>query len=242
MTESAFLRLSQQVGTGEVSVAAAFEQLKKLPKPWESAEWKAKRAAKLGACCAHCGGNTESLTLFNHELPLPYYDLKTQLRNELSIANGRAVFDSITEAEAEAVMVVDPALRDACPTCGILTMRARKNRTPRYLCARNHGFEQPVARTYYPIAKTTDKAVALDAARSFLTGFKMRELLQENDAEISRLALVMSLQQSAAYISLAQVTTLCRSCHYQARAEGLAAKWERLPLVPLITRFKMRKT
>lgn len=239
MTEADFLYLSHQVGTGEVTVAAAFEQLKKLPKPWESAEWKAKRAAQLGTCCQQCGGTTEPLALFNHELPLPYHDLKTQLRNEWSIANARAVFDSITEAEAEAVMVVDPALRDSCPTCGVLTIRVRKNRTPRYLCARNHGFEQPVARTYYPAAKTIDKAVALDAARSFLTGVKMRELLQEKDADISRLALVASLQQSAAYVRLDQVTTLCRSCHYRARVEGLADKMKRMPLVPLITRFKM---
>ena len=215
MDDTFFLMLSQQVASGEVSVAVAFEQLKKLPKPWETAEWKARRAALLCPCCEKCGSATPPLVLFKRALPLFYSDLKTLLRNELSTAWCRPVFDSISEAEAEAAMRVDPASRDTCPTCGILTIRARKNLSPRYLCARGPGFEQPVARTYYPAAKTTDKSVALDAARSYLTGVKLHTALKDNDAEITQLALVESLRQSAEYVRLDQVNTLCRSCHYK---------------------------
>jgi hypothetical protein len=224
-----------RVEQGELSVAQAFEVLKKLPKPWETAEWKAKRQAVLKDHCEGCGSQEPPLVLFNRQLPVSYQDIKAQVRNSILMELGRSAFDSITEEQATAVMQSEK--RQACPTCGIINIRARKSMKPKYLCGRNHGFEQPVELDYYPIPKTTDRDKALQAAKNYLASVQLQNLLKANDEEVSRFALLESLAQSAEYVKLEAVTTLCRPCHYRARAEGIANKEWKLPLVPLISRF-----
>ncbi|RSK45482.1 hypothetical protein [Hymenobacter rigui] len=223
------------VEQGEWSVAQAFEVLKKLPKPWETAEWKAKRQDVLKDQCEGCGSQEPPLVLLNRQLPLSYPDVKTQVRNSILAELGRSVFDNITDEQAAAVMRSEK--RQACPTCGIINIRSRKSMKPTFLCGRNHGFEQPVELDYYPIPKTTDRAKALQAAKNYLASVQLQAVLKANDEAVSRFALLESLAQSAEYVKMEAVTTLCRPCHYRARAEGIANKEWKLPLVPLISRF-----
>jgi hypothetical protein len=228
-----------RVEQGELTVAAAFELLKKLPKPWETAEWKARRKEVLQDSCECCGGQ-QSLKLFNRALPQKYMDVRRNFINEIMVESIRSVFDSITDAEAAAVMHSER--REACPECGVITFRTRKNITPKHVCARGHEFEQPVERDYYAVSKTTDRAKAMDAAKSYLASVRLQAVIKEHNEEITRVALLESLAQSAEYVKLSHVVTMCSSCHFRARSGTIQNKDWKTPLAPLITRFALFAT
>ncbi|WP_375416782.1 hypothetical protein [uncultured Hymenobacter sp.] len=124
------------------------------------------------------------------------------------------IANDITEDEALAAAQGEE--RAACPVCLSVAIRERKTMSPRFLCSKIHGFEQPTQVVYYPHVRSTDKNLAVDAAKDFLAARNVQVHVKRWYDEMSRQALLETLRQSIAFIEGKPYRHLCADCLWQA--------------------------
>lgn len=205
--------------SGTITWEQALQQVTALPKAWQTAEWKARRAALIQDTCAVCATNKGPFVLQHLTPTLSFKEMcqvvKHQLREQLLPQVNARLTD---EEVADHIGAGEP--RQACPHCGALSIRHRPTMAPHYVCAKcgpgAAGFDQPVAVAYYTKQRTTDRPAAMAVAREFLASVGTVAQLREYNQHIQHEATLLSLRQTLAYRSLADTATYCKSCAFKA--------------------------
>jgi len=209
----------EDLEAGTITWEQALQRVTSLPKVWQTAEWKERRAALTQDSCAVCA-TTKGPFVLQHLTPTLTFKetcqvVKAQLREQLlPEVNAR-----LTDQEV-AAHIGPGEPRQMCPHCGSLSIRHRPTMAPHYVCGKcgpgGEGFDQPVAGAYYAKQRTTDHATAMATAREFLASFNTVAKLREYDYQIQHEATLRSLKSTLAYRSLADTATYCKSCAFKA--------------------------
>ena len=213
--------LLAQLEAGSITWEQALTQVTALPTAWTTAEWKQQREALIGDTCAVCA-TTDGPFVLQHLVHCDTYkELCQQVKAEFRNRLWPEVAQRVTDEEVAAHLGPGEK-RQACPTCGSLTIRERKTMYPPYICQKcekyrhpTPWFETPVQVRYYQKQKTTDRAEALATAREYLTSVAMLAELRLHDDAIQHEATLRSLRQSIAYRSLKHTATYCKRCAFK---------------------------
>ena len=205
---------------GVITWEQALTQVTALPRAWDTAEWKRQRDALIGTACAVCA-TTEGPFVLQHLTPSPHFKevcetVKGELRHQL-----QAQVEAQVTAADVAAHVGEGLARMACPTCGSISIRERKNHPLPYVCQKARCpkpyFETtPISVRYYLKQKTTDREEALTMARPFLVSVAMVKELRKHDQAIQHEATLRSLRHTLVYRSLKDTATYCKKCAFKA--------------------------
>jgi predicted RNA-binding Zn-ribbon protein involved in translation (DUF1610 family) len=216
-----------ELQAGTITWEQALQRVTSLPKVWQTAEWKERRAALIKDSCAVCA-TTKGPFVLQHLTPTLTFKetcqvVKAWLREQLL----PEVNAQLTDQEV-AIHIGSGEPRQLCPHCGSLTIRHRPTIAPHYVCGKcgpgGAGFDQPTAGAYYAKQRTTDHGAAMATAREFLASFHTVAKLREYDYQIQHEATVLSLKATLAYRSLADTATYCKSCAYKADQDLIRRK------------------
>jgi len=207
------------LAAGIITWEQALQRVTSLPKAWQTAEWKERRAALIQDACAVCA-TTKGPFVLQHLTPTLTFKetcqaVKAQLREQLlPEVNAQLTVQEV----ADHIGPGEP--RQMCPHCGSLSIRHRPTMAPHYVCGKctagGLGFDQPTAGAYYAKQRTTDRATAMATAHEFLASFHTVARLREYDYQIQHEATVLSLKQTLTYRSLVDTATYCKSCAFKA--------------------------
>lgn len=184
-----------------------------MTKPWQTKEWRTRRAEFIkGKSCEWCG-STEFLTIDHKENFYPNRE-----RGRLAYALMVKYFEGGQHAD-EAQAIADLAVKqfvagggilreyNACPSCGYC-VQPRKYKRPKYKCYQCHlVFDEPLRKWTPSTIRLLDKLF-----------FKEFCLRHGKDIDAEFIPLWKQLNQG--YLEFKEVLVLCRRCAY-ARKKGL---------------------
>lgn len=128
--------IKNQFDAGLITWQQALELLKKATKPWQTSQWKNRRAEILGECCQTCGSREPPLVIQHRWHPRDFADLceavKPAFREEYAV---RHPFVAPSVLSFDPLSVPPPLMeeRDCCPTCRSVAIKHRK-RTNDWVC------------------------------------------------------------------------------------------------------------
>lgn len=211
--------LLDDLEAGSITWEQALTQVTALPKVWTTAEWKRQRDALIGSACAVCA-TTDGPFVLQHLTPSPHFKevcetVKRELRHQL-----QAQMEAQVTAADVAAHVGEGTARLACPTCGSISIRERKNHPLPYVCQKArcpkpYFDATPVSVRYYEKQKTIDREEALATARPFLVSVATVQELRKYDQAIQHEATLRSLRQTLVYRSLKDTATYCKKCAFK---------------------------
>lgn len=224
---------------GEISWEEVFRQIALAPKPWESAEWKRRRAEVLKDKCETCGTSAPPLYVQHHWHPSTFAELcdvaKEILRDE---------FKRSHPYDPPVLSPFDPSLappqerteRDCCPRCDSVNIRFYKTFAKWHCNARRCGayFESPGRRMYQRFDE--DEWVERSRyrhARPLREHDKQwqRNFVQSCHEQICSVATELSFLEHDRYVEMRpeDVRTLCKKCAFREDADyskgWIAKEW-----------------
>jgi len=205
--------LRQKLKTKEICYKYAYEQIKKLPKPWSRSEWKQKRAKLIKTECETCG-SSKKLTLQHTKQPTKFREFRKRFIDKLLYIYFKSIdIDKLINDSFD--LEVIPEKRLCCPVCDRLTIRYRETYEYNYICALGHKFKQPKIIDYYKHARTKDKEAAKESYAKWIK-FQAKLILTDlYDNRIGRACLLSAMDESEIYMSMKHTKTLCGSCAFK---------------------------
>ena len=216
MNIEAITTLLANLEAGAITWEQALTEVTALPTAWQTREWKERRAALIGDTCAVCA-TTEGPFVLQHLVRCDHYKqvcetVKAEFRARL------LSLVSVTPEEV-AAHIGSGEERLACPSCGSISIRERKNHPLPYVCSKARCpkpyFVTPVPVRYYRKQQTTDRQEALATAHPFLLSVAVTTELRKHDQAIQHEATLRSLRQSLVYRSLQHTATYCKKCAFK---------------------------
>ena len=199
----------------------AFERIKKLPKPWHTKEWNQNRELLIKNYCEQC--NSKSVILVAQHLTHPekFSSIRKELFHEKLHDYFLVNIIEKPEVSAEDIKVFKEKyleIRNACPHCKKLTFRERKTMKPKYFCEKcKTYFDETVEIEYIEKIKSISTNEQISA---YIFGQKFYEnkmetqnkVFKQFEKEISKIALLKSIELHIKYVSLQEIVTFCKKC------------------------------
>ena len=199
----------------------AYELVKLLPKPWTTKEWKKNRANLLNDHCENCNSTITPFVLQHTKQPPEFAKVYDWFANNLLINSTENFEQEVNKKINEAIKLelsTNFEMRESCPQCRTINIRIRKTMLPKYSCINKHLFDETVISKYYIKSQTTNLAFVTKKSGDILAQiilYKMRrDFSENNDFEIGRKALLISLQESIKYWEFKNIKTLCKKCAF----------------------------
>lgn len=213
-----YLNIRTLLINGSIDYKEAFERIKKLPKAWTTQHWREMRKVHLKDKCENCGSAEPPLVIQHTKQPTGFSIFYNKIMNEyinFERTKSEVIKKHVTEKIVNKYLKENSQIRDACPLCGITSIRLNKKLNV-YTCQKNHTFEIPSKINYYTKTRTTDFEKAKDSAVSFLTytyvSKKIKEMREEYDLEVGKQALLLSFVEGIEYRQFKNIKTCCKRC------------------------------
>lgn len=212
------LEIKSQLLNKTVSYSDAFEQIKKLPKPWLTKHWKELRNEHLKDKCENCGSTEQPLVIQHTKQPRKFAVIYDEIMEKYaSYEKTKAQLAKKYSAEKyiEKYLKENSEIRGTCPQCETISIR-KNNKRNIYLCKHNHEFDTPVDVLYYTACRSKDREYAKERAISKMVYLNHSEMLSKlrakNDEKVGREALLKSIEESIVYREFKNIKTCCKLC------------------------------
>lgn len=183
----------------KLTYSQAFEQIRKFPKPWETAEWKRESISKRKKYCEQCGNSEGIMNLIHLRQPLPFAELKEWISSqflydfcETNNINKQLSEIKVTDEEIQSHRDQYTEVRDTCPRCIRSSFKARKTITPLYRCIQcGFEFDEPIKSEYltsinmYAVKVNLEEVLTFNKQNSVFQELK-KTFTEINDHRFSR--------------------------------------------------------
>ncbi|SFD00773.1 hypothetical protein SAMN05421780_11914 [Flexibacter flexilis DSM 6793] len=103
-----------------ISYEQALRRLWQLPKPWTTKHWEKMRSIHLKDACENCGSTTQPLVIQHTVQPTKF---KEHYEKIMSSYRPEKEEEEISEELVYNYLKENSEIRNACPTCGVTTIR-----------------------------------------------------------------------------------------------------------------------
>ena len=210
----------------EVSYGQAFELIKKLPKAWQTKEWKLKKKEIQKEHCEQCG-DTDSILVIQHLYhPPEFREVRNAIFNELyreyQTQNPEVFHIPVPSKEELAIFEKEYVEeRMVCPNCKKQSFSTRKGVLPKYRCNNYHchlEFDNPDTINYIPARhlRLEENISLLDVYYSIQEINKYPKVKQNFyhsvKESIGKKALLYCIKLSKKYRDFIDTKTFCKPC------------------------------
>lgn len=235
MEEKELLAIRESLTKGEIEYSEAFELIKKMPKPWHRKEWSSKRDSIIKSACEQCGTSEGTMVAQHLVHPREFKDIRDELFNRLFdeiLSSTNLPKPVVSEEDMKDFHERTTKMRQACPQCKWIYIRARKTMTPKFICEKcKIEFEEPILIKYNEVFKTIFPNQ--EQVVEYLTEKKEKEIrwnfrqevFKKHEREIGRKALLINIDQHLQYMELKDVMTFCKRCATKMDLEGKLLCW-----------------
>lgn len=221
MSIQIILKIIEDLSSDRINYKEAYDELKSLPKPWTTKEWKKNRESHIKNKCEVCNSEDGPFVLQHTKQPKEFSKVYDEVAQEdliESIRDYQKIYNQKIEEAIEYEIETGFELRESCPVCRVVNIRIRKNIRPKYVCVNNHSFDVPLTLKYYRKSQTTNLQVVRQKGLEILPAiieYKMRrEFSEKNDLAIGKKALLKCLSESLEYWSFKHTKTACKKCSF----------------------------
>jgi hypothetical protein len=221
MSFTVIKRVHSDLFEDKIDYKQAYEILKALPKPWTTKEWKEQRNNIIKNRCEVCNSHKGPFVLQHTRQPKNF----CKLYDHIALQDLK---EKTPDFETKVAKNVDKAIaleirknfqvRDCCPECHVVNIRSRKTMRPKYVCANNHSFENPISLKYYKNSQTTEPNIVrqkgLQILPDIIISKMLREFASKNDLSIGKRALLICLLDGLDYWSFKYTKTACKKCSF----------------------------
>lgn len=213
--------IKEELTNDIIDYSVAFERIKKLPKPWHTKEWNQNRDLLIKDYCEQCNSKSDILVAQHLTHPEKFTSIRRELFQEklhdyysVNTIKKPEVFDEDIRIFKEN----NVKIRNACPNCKQLTFRERKTMQPKYFCQKcKNYFDETVEIEYVEKFKSISMN---EQIIEYILIQKFREnkieiqnkLFKQFEKEISKVALLESIELHIKYVSLENTVTFCKKC------------------------------
>ena len=179
-----------------------------MRKPWQTKEWRERRAEFIkGKCCEWCG-STEYLTIDHLKNVYQNFEYgKVAFQYFIQYFQNEEHVDELKHLKKRAIKTTTLYYCNACPKCGY-SLSVRKKLKPKYRCYRcNMTFSQP-------------KKKLKISTINFLRRRVFQFFKEKHKEEIDAIAIPKIQQLNEDYFAFKDVLILCRRCAF-ARLKGM---------------------